>query len=137
MQQQDQGYQCQQCKGPRCSPAHIMPPAHSATTSIAPIYFGAALSDLSCAGRLLEMDPVAQVFQDEILKGDERAGAKIFDLAFQAEVLDLAIPLLNALTVTGQEELIDGQALFLVGLEVPQSDQSGIGRSHVFFVENL
>ena len=80
---------------------------------------------------------MAQVLQDEILKGDERAGAKIFDLGFQAEVLDLATPLLNALTVTCQEELIDGQALFLVGLEVPQPDQSSIGRSHIFFIENL
>ena len=78
---------------------------------------------------------MAQVLGDEILKGG--AGAKIFDLAFQAEVLDLATPLLNALTVTCQQELIDGQALLLVGLEVPQSDQSGIGRSQVFFIENL
>ena len=80
---------------------------------------------------------MAQVLQDEILKGDERAGAKVFDLALQAEVLDLAAPLLDALTIACQEELIDGQALLLVGLEVPQSDQPGIGRSHVFFIENL
>ena len=80
---------------------------------------------------------MAQVLQDEILKGDERAGAKIFDLDFQAEVLDLATPLLNALTLTRQERLIDGQALFLIGLEVSQSDQPSIGRSHVFFIENL
>jgi hypothetical protein len=45
------------------------------------------------------MNPVAQVLQDEILKGDERAGAKIFDLTLEAEVLDLTAPLLNPLAV--------------------------------------
>ena len=80
---------------------------------------------------------MTQVLQDEILKGDESTGTKIFDLAFQAEVLDMATPLLDALAVTCQEELIDRQALFLVGLQVSQSNQTGIRGAHVFFVENL
>jgi hypothetical protein len=75
MQQYDQGYQCQQGKGPWCSPAHSVPPTKSATASTAPDGFDASPSNLPGAGRLLEMDPVAQVLQDEILKGDERAGA--------------------------------------------------------------
>jgi hypothetical protein len=96
-----------------------VPPANNATPSTASFRSNAALSDLPCSGRLLEMDAVTQVLQDEILKGDKRAGAKVFDLAFQAEVLDLATPLLDALAISCQEEFIDGQTLFLVGLKVP------------------
>ena len=78
-----------------------------------------------------------QILQDEIFKGNERAGAKIFDLRFQTKILDTCNPCLHPLTVTRQQELVDRQTLLTLRFEIQQLDRSAEGWPYFLFVDNL